>query len=190
MEDKRTLRKEMIKTRAEVDPGSKQAMDRLLSQSLTDLIQEHQPDVVHTYLPMSDEINFLPVIEEMLELGIRVVAPKTLKGGRLENLLLSSLHELEDGVFGTRHPAGNKLYTGPYDIIIVPGLAFDHHGNRLGYGGGYYDRFLPTHPEAYKIALCYAFQLVEELPLEPHDVQLDAVLFASLFESSNISSQS
>lgn len=190
MEEKRTLRNEMIKIRADMDTGSKQTMDRLLSQSLTDLIQERQPGVVHTYLPMSEEINFNPVIEKMLELGIRVAAPKTLKGGRLENLLLSSLQELEDGVFGTRHPAGNKLYTGPYDIIIVPGLAFDHYGNRLGYGGGYYDRFLPTHPEAYKVALCYDFQLINGLPLEPHDIQLDAILFASLFESSNISTQS
>jgi 5-formyltetrahydrofolate cyclo-ligase len=187
MEEKRLLRKKMTDRRRQMSPAIKQDLDRRLCQSLQELITERRPKVVHTYLPMPAEIDFLPVLAKMLEENIQLVLPKTLRGGQLEHLPLTSFEQLEDGIFGTKHPIGGVPYTGAYDLIIVPGLAFDRQGHRLGYGGGYYDRFLPAHPEAHKIALCYDFQIVENLPLEPHDVQLDALLSATAFESSNIS---
>ncbi|MEZ4990455.1 MAG: 5-formyltetrahydrofolate cyclo-ligase [Saprospiraceae bacterium] len=186
MDEKRLLRKKMIDLRDAMVPETRRHMDRLLCQSLRELILERRPKIVHTYLPMPMEIDFLPVIHQMLEEHIRVVVPKTLRGGQLEHLILETPDQLEDGIFGTRHPMAGVPYEGPYDLIIVPGLAFDFHGNRLGYGGGYYDRFLPAHPEAYKTALCYSFQLMNNLPVEPHDIPLDSVLFVSSFESSNI----
>ena len=60
----------------------------------------------------------------------------------------------------------------------MPGLAFNDANFRLGYGGGYYDNFLLQYPLAYKLGICYPFQKVEQIPLEPHDVKLDDVLFA------------
>lgn len=187
MEEKRLLRKKMADQRRQMSPEIKQDLDRRLCQSLQELITERRPKVVHTYLPMPMEVDFLPVIAAMPAEGIRIVVPKSLSRGQLEHLVLESFDQLEDGIFGTKHPVAGIPYSGPYDLIIVPGLAFDRHGNRLGYGGGYYDRFLPAHPETHKIALCYDFQIVEDLPLEPHDVQLDALLSATAFESSNIS---
>ena len=71
-------------------------------------------------------------------------------------------------------PTG-EVYTGDFDLIIVPGIAFTERGDRLGRGGGYYDRFLGR-TKAYKLALLYDFQLITELPIEEHDVRVDFVL--------------
>ena len=76
----------------------------------------------------------------------------------------------------TFHSAKADIYTANYDLIIVPGLAFNKNNYRLGYGGGYYDTFLSEHPEAYKLGIFYPFQKVESLPLEEHDQQLDGIL--------------
>lgn len=114
----------------------------------------------------------------MLNSKVTVVTPKTLPNRKLQHLTLKSLDEVEKGVFGTSHPANTKEYLGEYDLIIVPGLAFNDANHRLGYGGGYYDNFLTQHPLAFKLGICYAFQNVEYIPMEPHDVILDEIIFA------------
>jgi 5-formyltetrahydrofolate cyclo-ligase len=90
--------------------------------------------------------------------------------------MLTSFDDIEKGVFGTTHPANPEEYTGKFDLIIVPGLAFDDKKYRLGYGGGYYDNFLVNHPEAYKIGIFYPAQKVENVPTEAHDICLDEIL--------------
>lgn len=74
----------------------------------------------------------------------------------------------------------NEPYTGGFDLIIVPGVAFDRQGNRIGRGRGYYDRFLCQHLEVKRIGICFDFQLVEEVPTEPLDIKMDEVI--SLFD--------
>ncbi len=70
----------------------------------------------------------------------------------------------------------NTPYEGGFDLIIVPGVAFDPQGNRMGRGKGYYDRFLVKYPTVKKIGICFDFQLVEEIPAEPHDIRMDEVI--------------
>jgi 5-formyltetrahydrofolate cyclo-ligase len=85
-------------------------------------------------------------------------------------------HLLRAGRFGILEPDGPP-FVGPIDLIIVPGLAFGRDGSRLGYGGGYYDRFLarPEQENALRCGAGYPFQLVDCLPTEPHDVPLTHV---------------
>ena len=82
------------------------------------------------------------------------------------------------GSYGILEPSG-ELFT-DFDRItlaVIPGMAFDHQGNRLGRGKGYYDRLLPRLTHAYKLGLCFPFQLLpEEIPHEPHDIRMDAVI--------------
>ena len=70
----------------------------------------------------------------------------------------------------------NDPYTGGFDLIVVPGVAFDRQGNRLGRGKGYYDRFLSQHLDVRRIGICFDFQLVDEVPAEPFDIRMDEVL--------------
>jgi len=102
---------------------------------------------------------------------------KTLAFPRVENGIMHFLigGTLETGAFGVRHPSGGNPAPSP-DLVLVPGLGFDANGFRLGRGGGFYDRWLEANPGVKTIGLCFACQLVEKIPVEEHDAQVDAVL--------------
>lgn len=177
MIDKQLIRKQVQNKRDSLSLTEKSTLDRNLCNILIKLIDAKKTKVVHTYLPIKSEVNIYPVIDYMLSNNITVVAPKALPGMEMSNLILSSLSDLENGVFGTKHPTGNNIYHGQYDIIIVPGLAFDKNNNRIGYGGGYYDMFLKSNQKALKVALAYPFQVFNEIPFEFHDEKLDLIIY-------------
>lgn len=179
-EEKAALRKTMNSRRAKLDKERKQRYDIWVCEQLLSRIKKRSASIVHAYLPMGTEIDIRPLLEQLLTDGIKVVCPKTLPRPKLENRVLKSLEELETGVMGTKFPAEREVYEGDIDLIVVPGLAIDKSRYRLGYGGGYYDHFLNQHPEAYKVGVYYPFQLVESVPVEPHDVQLDDVLIGEM----------
>jgi len=137
---------------------------------------DNKYQTVHCFLPMLSEVNINSLIEWLLQNKIKVIAPKTLPKRKLENRILTSLNEVENGVFGTTHPTSNKEYTGQIDLCIIPGAAFDKSLSRLGYGGGYYDTFLANYPNAEKVAVCFKEQFVESVPTESHDVKMDKVV--------------
>lgn len=131
------------------------------------------------YLASPDEINIDPYIEYMLHAGVTLVAPRwngeTYKLARLKGLDVKNLRR---GPMGIREPA-DADFVEPKEVAawIVPGLAFTRDGRRLGYGGGWYDRFLASAPKsAVKIGVAYSFQIVEDLPAEPHDIPLDDIV--------------
>lgn len=176
MQQKSDLRKTMLAERAALTPEVKQLHSQAICDKLWQWAEQAHSQVVHTYLPMGHEVNIFPFIERALEAGLTVVAPKSLRKRRMENLLLHSLSELEAGIFGTSHPASGQAYLGTYDLFVVPGLAFDLRGNRLGYGAGYYDLFLAGQATGHKLGVCFPFQVLDELPSEAHDVRMDGVV--------------
>ena len=151
--------------------------DEAINKSIWELIEEKKVKVLHTFLPMGKEVNVWPTIESALKSGIQVITTKTLPKGKLQHLELHDPAQLADGLFGTKHPAHTQEYEGTYDLIVVPGLAFDRSGGRIGYGAGYYDQFLCDHTNAIKIAVCYPFQLVDHVPQEGHDLPMTRVIF-------------
>lgn len=177
MVPKEELRRKMRQERRSLSPAQKQAWDQQLQQQLLTWIATHRPQRIHTYLPLPEEVNFEPALPQMRRQGIQLYAPKTLPQGQLENRPLRDLKDLKHGRFHTRYPATAEVYTGGYDLILVPGLAFDPYGYRLGYGGGYYDRLLAHTPYRHALALAYPFQrLAEPLPREAHDQPVGTVL--------------
>ena len=172
---KQELRKELLLKRNSLMPSDKISYDTWICRELENVILERDCKVVHTYLPMGSEIDIRPLIQKLLQYKINVVVPKTLKNRCLEHLVLSSLDELEEGIYGTSHPENGIVFYGKIDVIIVPGLAFDEGNYRLGYGGGYYDSFLAAHPNALSIGVCYPFQKIAEVPKENHDACLSLV---------------
>lgn len=176
-ESKQALRKTMIQKRDNLNLDLKKAYDQWIAETLLEIIQNRGYQRVHTYLPMGSEIDLFPLITVLIDLGIQITCPKTLGNRKLEHLLLRSLEEIEIGKFGTQHPANAMVYDKYQDLIIVPGLAFDQHAYRLGYGGGYYDAFLQEQVHAQKIGIAYPFQIVNQVPKEAHDQQLNEVLF-------------
>lgn len=176
LEQKKELREKKLIERAQLNNSFKKEYDLWVCQRLEQLIEDKNYKIIHAYLPMGKEIDITPLLANLLAKEITLVTPKTLPKRRLENRVLNSLTDVEKGVFGTTHPANPEEYKGTFDLIIIPGLAFDNNNYRLGYGGGYYDNFLINHPQAYKLGIFYPEQKVGKVPIEEHDIQLDKIL--------------
>ena len=145
---KKALRQQMIAKRDALDPAATAALSAAIRNELRELIRDRNVRTLHCFLPMGSEVDLYPLLDELLADGITIYAPKTLKGRVLEHYRYQGQEDLVPGVYGTRHPAGDELYSGTFDMILVPGLAFTAKGDRLGYGAGYYDTFLPQHSKA------------------------------------------
>ena len=136
---------------------------------------------VHTYVAWRDEVDNHALIRAMLAEGRRVAAPKVvLPHKRLEHYFIDTFDALGRGAFGILEPQIGKGAVPvsdlqAFDLIIVPGVAFDRSGNRLGYGSGHYDRFL-TEVKVPKVALAFAAQVAPHLPAEVHDQRVDIVV--------------
>lgn len=173
---KKTIRAEMFKRRNAIDVSFKERYDSWVNEALIHLVRYRNFQTVHVYIPMLSEINIRPFIQHLLSANKTVVAPKTLPKRKLENRILQSLTDLETGIMGTQYPAIPDIYAGVYDLIVVPGLAFDQNLYRLGYGGGYYDGFLANQPHALKVGIFYPFQEIEHVPRESHDMKMDEII--------------
>lgn len=167
----------MLNQRLGLAAITKTKLDEYVCQKLKTLILEKNHQNIHAYIPMKGEINIVPLLQWLLENHYNVATPKTLPKRKLENRKLVSLKNLEFGIMKTQHPVEPIIYHNPFDLIIVPGLAFDEQKYRLGYGGGYYDNFLITQPQAQKVGIFYPFQKVSKVPIEEHDIKLD-IIFA------------
>lgn len=136
------------------------------------------------YYSLPDEVNTHQLIDDLLADGKTVLLPTVIEEGLMEWHVYSSKSELKNGAFGIGESAGElysgfSKYTSPSEkqmIALVPGVAFDAVGRRLGRGKGYYDRFLGAHPHIYKIGVCFDFQRVMEVPVDEQDVPVDEVI--------------
>lgn len=173
---KKSIRNKMRKKRNQISSELKFKYDKWICEEIYNLIKSKNYKTVHCYLPIQSEIDIFPLIKKLLAENITLVCPKTSKNRKLEHLVLQSTNSIEKGILNTLHPSGNAIYNSYYDLIIVPGLAFDKNNYRLGYGGGYYDTFLKSNKTAEKAGLFYPFQEVDTIPRESHDVQLDNII--------------
>lgn len=133
------------------------------------------------YYPLPDEVDVRPLVWEAYEEGKRVLLP-VCKGEELELRLYEGESSLKEGAYGIMEPTGPLFPEGRYtevQLAIIPGMAFDREGHRLGRGKGYYDRLLPKLAKARLKGVCWPFQLLDEVPSEPHDIRVQEVEAAS-----------
>lgn len=166
--------------RAEIKILKKQhTQEQLAAQSAAIMTKiEQHPDFLnaHTvmlYSSLPDEVQTQTFIEKWRR-GKRIILP-TVVGDDIIPVELSENTGFAVGDFNILEPQ-NEPYQGDYDLIVVPGVAFDKNGNRLGRGRGYYDRFLCQHQAVTKIGICFDFQLVDEIPTEPTDIKMDEII--------------
>ena len=131
------------------------------------------------YLASPDEIDLSDFILEMLKGGVKIVAPRW-NGETYELAKVKGLSDadLRRGPMNILEPAeADIVKPADVEVWIIPGLAFTKDGKRLGYGGGWYDRLLASASKwAHKIGVAHEFQIVDDLPNEPHDIKMDAVV--------------
>jgi len=176
MMHKAELRSLFSQKRDDLGINEKRELDKSINEKLIKLIDNSNYWNVHVFLPMRSEPNIYPFINYILDKRLTVACPKSLAKGRMENYVLKSTKELSKGIYGTSYPANSVVFNDKLDLIIVPGLAYCKSNDRLGYGGGYYDRFLINHKDAFKVAPAYNFQIVDSLPCEGHDVKVDVII--------------
>lgn len=130
---------------------------------------------VAIYVSVRKEVDTHRLIDQALEMGKQVCVPVTQGKGVMAFQALFSLDELQPARFGLLEPAydaAQVVVPEGLDLVMMPGIAFDKSGNRLGFGGGYYDRYL-AHCDATRVALAYGFQVVAGIPTESHDICMD-----------------
>ena len=162
--------------------NSKQELRRLIraSHPLTKLSRHPQLADAHTvllYSALPDEVPTLPLLNRLSTEGKTVLLPRVVSDTDMELRRYTGPNDLEQGAFGIMEPTG-ELFTDydNIDVAVVPGMAFDREGHRLGRGKGYYDRFLAQLPHTYKIGICFPFQLVDHVPADAHDILMDEVI--------------
>ena len=153
--------------------------EQLLEQSELILAKlERHPDfrnarIVMLYSALPDEVQTQAFLEKWRH-EKKIILP-TVVGDDIIPVELAENTGFAVGDFNILEPQ-NEPYTGGYDLIVVPGVAFDRNGNRIGRGRGYYDRFLCKHLDVKRIGICFDFQLVDEVPTEPNDIKMNEVI--------------
>ncbi|MBE5752023.1 MAG: 5-formyltetrahydrofolate cyclo-ligase [Clostridia bacterium] len=171
---KKNLRAYMKEKRGENenrDGKETQMLENLFSER-AGLIQKGETKKWFVYLSFSSEARTDLVIERLLELGQEVFCP------RVDGKDMYAVRYGEDfslSKYGVREPVG-EIYNGEMDIVILPMLAVDGQGNRLGYGGGYYDKWLAAHPNCKRVAFVFDMQLLKEVPSEETDQKMDMII--------------
>lgn len=133
---------------------------------------------IYGYLPYNQEVRTIPMLEQALKDGKRVAVPKCY-GDEMKFIYMEDLHLVEKGYAGIPEPvADGPVGDDPHALVLMPGLAFDPQGHRIGYGGGFYDKFLAREPDHPTLALCYDFQMLPHLDTEAFDIPVDCVLWA------------
>jgi 5-formyltetrahydrofolate cyclo-ligase len=171
----RILRVRNAMAREAVASGSLAIVKRL-----TELDQIRQASTLMVYLSFGSEVLTDDLILWGWGEGKRLAVPLCRPVSRkLIACRIEGFDELELGHYGIREPRANLIRPIPpdeIDAVIVPAVAFDRQGHRLGYGGGYYDRFLPGAPRAMRIGVAFARQIVAKIPTDPHDVGMDRIV--------------
>ena len=137
-----------------------------------------QAKTIYGYLPYNQEVRTTPMLEQALKDGKRVAVPKCY-GDEMKFIYMDDLSLVEKGYANIPEPiADGPIGDDPTALVLMPGLAFDRKGHRIGYGGGFYDKFLAAEPNHPTLALCYEFQMMDHLETEEFDIPVDCVLWA------------
>lgn len=133
---------------------------------------------IYGYLPYNQEVRTTPMLAQALKDGKRVAVPKVY-GEEMKFIYLDDLSQVEKGYAGIPEPiADEPIADDQTALVLMPGMAFDPQGHRIGYGGGFYDKFLCAEPGHPTLALCYEFQMLPHLETEEHDIPVDYVIWA------------
>lgn len=186
---KRELRRQLGSLRDSLAPQERSGGSEAACALALAVLERMQASSVLVYIPFRSELDTIPLIQGAWKRGIEVAAPRCIPSSKeMELYRLTDLDELRPGAYGILEPDPQLAPRWPEerlpDAVLVPGLAFTAEGGRLGYGGGYYDRYYSKlHAESGRpmprwLGLAFEAQLVarELLPLESHDLRLDAVV--------------
>ena len=181
MEDKKTLRRRFSSVRRDIP--DKAAKDAAITERILSLSEVRKADTILLFSPIRSEFDCSRLTEAFLSScsisGRPVTAlPRCGENGIMTFHVITSFDDLSSGAYGIKEPGEDlpEADCSGKTVCIVPGLAFTPSGGRLGYGGGYYDRFLSQHKDIYTIAPVYEALVTDELPLAEHDIKINKLV--------------
>jgi len=181
MTEKAKLRHHMLKIRQELSPDYMKECSELIAERLIQLPQYQEASLILFYMPFRQEVDVRPAMEAAWKAGKKVALPRVRKQEKnIDGYVVNRWEELQAGAYGILEPPPlPDRWIGPdaISLVVAPGVAFDRQGFRLGYGGGYYDRFF-AHPSmnAWRVAVAYPEQIVATTYPEAHDFRMHLIL--------------
>lgn len=173
---KSALRAEVRRRRASLDDATRRRAAAAAADHLLALPEVARAETVALYAAHGDELDPAPAGDALRARGLATVLPRV-DGASLLLVPVGSGDQLSPGYRGVPEPVGDALPAEAVDVVVVPGVAFDRSGGRLGQGGGHYDRLLATLPRgSLRVGYAFACQLVDEVPRSLHDEAVDVVV--------------
>lgn len=181
MQDKDSLRRELLARRDSIPPVVRRSKDRAIYELLVSLDEFRAATTILFFASFRSEVDTLDMIKTSLAQGKKAVLPRVVRDSRSLSLFeIRDLSELSEGYMGIPEPAVGEERSVPLtdvDLVVIPGAGFDASGNRIGYGGGYYDRMLAEAAGTIPVvAPAYEEQFVESVPSEPHDRKVGIIV--------------
>ena len=176
--NKKELRQTIRERKRAMTPEEIESRSQKLGQLFLESDAYRNAKTIYGYMPYNQEVRTVPMLEQALADGKRVAVPKCY-GEEMKFIYLEDLTQVEKGYAGIPEPiADGPIGDDPTALVLMPGMAFDPQGHRIGYGGGFYDKFLASEPGHPTLALCYEFQMLDHLETEEFDIPVDTVLWA------------
>ena len=176
--DKKELRAHIRNQKRAMTLNQIENLSAELARKFFETEQYLSAKTIYGYLPYNQEVRTVPILQRALDDGKTVAVPKVVND-QMIFVVMDDLSKVEEGYAGIPEPIENGPEAcDPTALVLMPGLAFDPQGHRIGYGGGFYDRFLEQEPNHPTVALCYGFQVFSELETQEHDIPVDLVIWA------------
>jgi 5-formyltetrahydrofolate cyclo-ligase len=181
MLSKKELRSFVDGKREKLSSAEKYNMDNSIFEKVIDHKSYISANVLFIYVSYKNEVNTHNIIKHALENNKILCVPKiiSLREG-MKAIRIGSFGELKEGKYGILEPQLDEekiISPEDIDLLLMPGVAFDFNGGRVGYGGGFYDRFLKqVREDSKKIALAYSFQIFDKVPMDESDMRIDEVI--------------
>lgn len=183
--NKRELRHSLLDKRDNADIGFRAEADSRILDRLLSMIHIRNIKNVLTYVSFRSEADTRKLIASCFDAGINIYAPRVV-GEDMVFCHVRSFNDLQSGYKGILEPAKEcpPWKESSFDadglekdtVLIVPGAVFDRNNRRIGYGGGYYDRFIAAHPGLFSVGICYSFQIVDDIPSDAWDRSVDMIV--------------
>lgn len=179
--DKKALRKAMMERRKNIPQEERKEKSNRIKERLFSLELFKKANFIFTFISTEEEVDTHEIIKESINMGKRIGVPITLS--KEKRMMVSEIQdfasELEIGYYNILTPKKEyirEVDPEEIDMVLVPGLIFREDGYRIGYGGGYYDRFLGGIDSVIKIGLCYEMQLSEDIPIDTYDIPVNYII--------------
>ncbi|BEH90212.1 5-formyltetrahydrofolate cyclo-ligase [Turicibacter faecis] len=169
MNHKQKIRQDILNKRRKLDESIVNYHSDLISRRVCQSTLFQHASTLFIYVNYQNEVKTTPIIREAFRLNKTVAIPKIINHS-MEFYKINSLEEVARGTFNILEPTTTERVTDKKGVMIMPGVAFDRCCHRIGYGKGFYDRYLKNFPELITIALAYECQIVDSIAYEPHDI--------------------